>query len=223
MKNTFTYILIALILSACNVPVISEKQEKMEPQPEMIFGKDKKELEAYNGFLDSLYNVCSDLKIDTTLFQNGSFIIYDSLELTNSTPSLAIAISRRGRHNKDGLIVRSRFDLNDLLEGKVKLNSYEDYLNKLKETKYLVTFKDIVYTKPHLVNNRGFAGGTIVSYMQVVDIEKKIVVKVRLFQVENSNEIKTLSGLAPSERDLIRDLWNNYSSNRIEIIENVFN
>ena len=117
-----TLITITLTLSACNSRT-KLNQEKKSPVLEMIFGKEKKELESYIHFIDSL-KISSNLPVDTTLFRKGTYILEDSLGESNNVSS-TFELLARVKLEQSGRPIQSMLfnDLQSVLDGKVKYES----------------------------------------------------------------------------------------------------
>jgi hypothetical protein len=220
MNNIFyTFSTLIFIFSSCNSPLIPQKKEAIAPKLEMIFGKEKKELEAYIHFLDSLEQINSNLEIDTSLYNPGSFIITDSLGNTNRHSIILDVIEQKRTQGQGKSSSKSILDLHHVLKGNIKYESYDTYLSELKKTKHLVVFKNIACTQPRLISQKQFQGGTILSLMKVIDLKNHKIVKYRILQAQNSEQIKTSSNFGLSEISLQNDLWENYHKARLELIK----
>jgi len=221
MKHLFIGLTTALILVACN----SGNQRygnAAPPEPEMIFGKEKKQLQTYITFLDSVKSVSDDFIVDTTLFQTGGSCYYiDSLGEENGSSNFndLVAEAKDARKGKTSSFI-SISQLESVLKGQTKLESYTDFLKGMQETRYLAVIKNVVMAKPKMQGNSSFEGGGIVSLVQVVDLKALKIVKYGVLQAENSNEVNTTNGL--SSYQLEQDLWSNYSTKRREVLTSLF-
>ena len=212
---------IILTLTACNSRT-GLKQEKKAPELEMIFGKEKKELESYIHFIDSL-KTCANLPVDTTLFHKGNYILEDSLGESNNASAL-FEIIARAKAEQAGSPIQSKLftDLNSVLNGKIKYESYPNYLKELNKINYLVVVKKFLHTNPKLRSNKEFEGGLIMSLVEVIDLHKKIIVKSSFLTAESSKTVETSTRYGMSQMDIDQDFWGNYHKNRSELLDKLF-
>ncbi len=220
MKHLIIGLTTALILVACNSGN-SYNGPTQQPEPEMIFGKEKKKLQYYIAFLDSVKSVSNDFIVDTTLFEGGSFFYIDSLGDENKTSDITDLIDQaRDAQQGKQLNFTSMNALKAVLKGQTKMESYADFLKEMEATRYLAVLKNVVMAKPKMQGSSSFEGGGIVSLVQVIDLKALKIVKYAVLQAENSNEVNTTNGL--SAYQLEQDLWTNYGRKRKEVLTNLF-
>jgi hypothetical protein len=119
--------------------------------------------------------------------------------------------------------VKSINDLQRVLDGKVKYESYETFLAALKKINYLVVIKKVILTEPKMWSNKKFGGGMIISQVQVIDIQKKMIVKTSALIAESSTSVEVSSASGLSQLIIEQDFWKNYHTNRTELLDNLFN
>lgn len=222
-----TILLLVITISHSCDDDYTDQVEK--PKSEKIAGEEKKELEAYMAFIDSVQKSSFDLPTDTSGFQKGSFICYDSLAMTSQMPKAGkmLAYAQAEMDGKKLFKFSTYDDLKSILKGETQKASYKAFLEKLNQKKYLVVIKNVAFVEPKMRNKSEFDNGQILSLIQVIDLKKLVIVKNILFQAENSDEVTAIKDFYETENSydsqLLPDLWQNYAENLAEELENLFN
>lgn len=225
---TITLTILLIVITTSNSCDSGNAYHVERPNSKMIAGKEKKELEAYMTYIDSLQNRSYDLPTDTSGFQKGSFICYDSLAMVDPMAEAGMSLAYVNAETKGQKLFKfSSFnDLKSIIKGEIRKESYKTLLEKLKHKEYLVVIKNVAFIEPKMHGENEFDNGQIISLIQVIDLNKLVIVKNVLLQTENSEDVSAIKIYYDSaevyDAQLKQNLWQNYAENLAKELETIF-
>lgn len=232
MRLIYCTTLALFALTACNNGNPFNANTQPTKKLEMIFGKEKTELELYQSKLDSIANGTIVLPTDTVSLADASvkdYILFDSLYSQNGSASLDRLILK-AREAKEGKtsgslnqLTESLQGIEQVLKGEDRYESYPEYIKTVKGIPYFIVIKNMSFSAPKMKGDSYFDGGYALSFIKVYDMKAMKMVKLSLFQVESSNEIETRGNFGMGQIDIDRDFWNNYSTEQEKALNSIFN
>lgn len=202
------------ILISC-VPNNSKKQIDENAKLELIFGKEKTELEDYKLKLDSLINESHLLAIDSNITIKDKTISYFMLDSIDKGDFFQIISAKED----DPRVPYEMF--NQILEGDIKYLEYTSIIKSLKSVKYIMYTKKLIYIEPKMVGNSTFNSGVAVCTNYFIDINSKKIIATDIFQATSSNQVETKSSELLSSIDLEKDFKNNYRSEKERSVQKI--
>lgn len=225
--RTLTYIIAIIVLaSACTRNFKSKPTAPVE-KLEMIFGQEKKDLEAFKSEIDRLVANVDNLPIDTLNYEKGTvqhYIVYDSLMNTEGVHDIYqgdIIQRELNDASKDRKSINN-LELEYVLKAKIKRPSYSTYLNDLKKVNYLILTKTISLLMPKEDGNNSFISGFALGIVYLIDVKMKKIVCIKVLQVESSAQVEATS-FGISQGILNTDFWKNYRKERASVIYTILN
>lgn len=220
------FIAIALLITACSGNYKGKPAPPVE-KLEMIFGQEKKDLEAFKSQIDSLVANVNNLPVDTLNYEKGSvlrYIVYDSL--MNNEGAKDIYQSDVIRQELDDANPEKKsvnyLEFEYVLKANIKHASYATYLEDLKKINHIVYIKTISFSLPKEEGSESFIGGFALGVVYLIDTKLKKVVSVKVLQAESSAQVES-NNMGLSQGALNIDFWKNYRSEQASAIYSVLN
>jgi hypothetical protein len=204
-----------LISCGSNNTKKQNEQKQQNAKLELIFGKEKTELEEYKLKLDSLINESHLLALDTNKIISDKTISYFMLDsIDEGDFSKLISVKE-----DDPRIPYNMF--NQILVGEIKYSEYTSIIKSLKSVKYILYTKKLIYVEPKIVDKSTFNSGVAICTNYFIDINSKKIIATDIFRAKSSNEVETKLSELLSSIDLDNDFKNNYRSEKEKSVQKI--